>query len=187
MSETEGRVVSFVEKQLSIAQKRHAEMEASLTEVLAAIEDNARLQLNLHEISCDVMRTGELSAGVNCLLAGLKHRFALKDVQLWGMPASLLPPIVPTEPMQLFLSHMAQYPCEMGLAERFPIEAWGGAGVVTGCAFRLKGIGQPYGVLMLGRSDDGFDGEVDTLFLKQFVDVMGFWLEVMGGAGTLAG
>jgi uncharacterized protein YigA (DUF484 family) len=186
MSETQGRVVSFVEKQLSIAQKRHAEMESSLAEVLSAIEDNARLQLNLHELMCDVMRAGELSSGIECLLQGLKHRFALKDVQIWGMPSAILPQAVPTEPMQLFLTHMAQYPCETGLAERFPTEVWGVAGVVTGCAFRLKGTGQPFGVLVLGRSDDGFDGDVDTLFLKQFVDIMGFWLEVMGGAGALA-
>ncbi|HQT03087.1 MAG TPA: DUF484 family protein, partial [Thiotrichales bacterium] len=50
------KVVSFVDKQLHLTQQRQAQLEASLSEMMEAIEDNARLQLNLHDLTLEVMQ-----------------------------------------------------------------------------------------------------------------------------------
>lgn len=182
VKQSDGRVVSFIEKQLAVTQKRHAEMEASLAEVMSAIEDNARLQMHLHELACDVMRCSDLSSAIALLTSALKERFSLKDVVLWGQEGSHLPRIVPSTAMQDFMAHLARVRMENGAGARFPLEAWSVPGVVSGCAFRLVGKGYAFGVLLLGRHDDGFVGEIDTLFLQQFVDSIGFWLEIMGAS-----
>lgn len=182
----DGQVVSFVERQLAIARKRHAEMEASLSEVMAAIEDNARLQMTLHDLALDVMRAHDCATAVRLLREGLLARFSLKDVQLLGMPGTGLPQPLPTETMQGFVQHMDQEVQVCGAGERFPPELWQVPGVVSACVFSLRGRGDTYGLLALGRADDGFAGEVDTLFLRQFVALMGLWLEVVG-AGCVAG
>jgi hypothetical protein len=62
----------------------------------------------------------------------------------------------------------------------FPMEVWGVTGVFSGCAFRVSAFGQAYGVLVLGRGDTLFSEAADTLFLQQFVDVMGLWLARLG-------
>jgi uncharacterized protein YigA (DUF484 family) len=185
IKQSDGRVVSFIEKQLAVTQKRHAEMEASLAEVMSAIEDNARLQMHLHELMCDVMRCRQLDTALTLLRTELKERFSLKDVVLWGQDGSLLPRTVPSSAMCNFMEHLAKVRTENGEGSRFPLESWSVPGVVSGCAFRLIGRGAAFGVLMLGRQDDGFSGEVDTLFLQQFVDIMGFWLEAMGATGEI--
>lgn len=187
VKQSDGRVVSFIEKQLAVTQKRHAEMETALADVMSAIEDNARLQLLLHELACDIMRCPTLDSAVELLKLALKERFLLKDVVVWGQEGSELARTVPSPAMQDFMAQLARVRIENGAGERFPLESWSVPGVVSGCAFRLVGKGYPFGVLLLGRQDDGFVGEIDTLFLQQFVEIMGFWLEVMGAAGELAG
>jgi uncharacterized protein YigA (DUF484 family) len=187
VKQSDGRVVSFIEKQLAVTQKRHAEVETALADVMSAIEDNARLQLHLHELACDVMRCPTLEDAVALLKLALKERFSLKDVVLWGQEGSELAPSVPSPSMQDFMTHLVRVRLENGEGERFPLESWSVPGVVSGCAFRLVGKGYPFGVLLLGRQDDGFVGEIDTLFLQQFVEIMGFWLEAMGAAGSLSG
>jgi uncharacterized protein YigA (DUF484 family) len=180
MAESTNRVVSFIDKQLALTQKRHAEMENALAEVMSAIEDNARLQLNLHELILEVMRAANLEEATLLICDGLKARFELKDVQIWGFAQSNLPQPVPTESMQQFMHYMRSHPIANGGGDAFPCEAWAAAGVVSGCAFSLRGKENVYGVLVIGRKDDAFIGEVDTLFLRQFVAVIGFWLEKMG-------
>lgn len=173
-------VISFVDKQLLLTQKRHAALESSLAEMMSAIEDNARLQLNLHDLTLEVMRAHTLSDAVAVLCSGLKNRFALRDVQVWGQPGSLLPSPVPTVTMMQFLAHMKLHDVAFGDAKAFPPEVWLTPGVVSGCAFRLSGLQSGYGVLVLGRNDLDFSVEADTLFLQQFVAIIGFWLESMG-------
>lgn len=174
------KVISFVDKQLLLTQKRHAELESSLAEMMSAIEDNARLQLNLHDLTLEVMRAHALSDAVTVLCSGLKNRFALRDVQVWGQSGSLLPRPVPTVTMMQFLAHMKLHDIAFGDAKAFPSELWLTPGVVSGCAFRLSGLQSGYGVLVLGRNDLDFSVEADTLFLQQFVAIIGFWLESMG-------
>jgi uncharacterized protein YigA (DUF484 family) len=99
------RIVSFVDKQLALTQKRHAEMEQSLAEVMSAIEDNARLQLNLHELTLEIMRANSLKDAITLLCEGMKARFDLKNVQVWGRAGSYLPTPVPTEQMQQRIIH----------------------------------------------------------------------------------
>jgi len=179
LESSSNRVVSFVDKQLALTQKRHAEMEQALSEVMSAIEDNARLQLNLHELTLEIMRATNLSDALVLLCDGLTARFELKDVRVLGQVGSGLPLPVPTEMMQDFMHYMSTHPLANGDGDAFPSEVWSKPGVVSGCAFALKGRGTAYGVLLIGRKDDAFVGEVDTLFLQQFVSVIGFWFEVL--------
>jgi len=171
------RVVSFVDKQLALTQKRHAEMEQALSEVMSAIEDNARLQLNLHELTLEVMRASTVTDAIVLLCDGLKARFELKDVRVFGQAGCGLPMPIPTEMMQDFMHYMRTHGVANGGGDAFPPEVWSTPGVVSGCAFALKGRGTAFGVLVIGRKDDAFVGEVDTLFLQQFVSLMGFWFE----------
>lgn len=173
------RIVSFADKQLALTQKRHAEVEQSLADVMSAIEDNARLQLNLHELVLEIMRASCLTDAITLLSDGLMARFELRDVQVWGQAESALPQPIPTEMLQQFMRYMRTHPIANGAGDAFPPEIWTKAGVVSGCAFALRGRGSAYGVLVIGRKDDAFEGEVDTLFLQQFVALMGFWLEQM--------
>jgi uncharacterized protein YigA (DUF484 family) len=171
------RIVSFVDKQLALTQKRHAEMEQSLAEVMSAIEDNARLQLNLHELTLEIMRANSLKDATTLLCEGMKARFDLKNVQVWGLAGSYLPTPVPTEQMQQFMSYMCSHAVANGGKEAFPSEIWTTSGVMSGCAFALRGRSTVFGVLVIGRKDDAFIGELDTLFLQQFVSLIGFWFE----------
>lgn len=176
--ETSNKVVSFVDKQLAITQKRHTEMEKSLSDMMAAIEDNARLQLNLHDLTLEVMRFRDLNTAVEHLCLGLKQRFDLQDVRVWGQTDSLLPQPVPTQAVQDFMHYMQGHPIAAGTGERFPRELWSTAGVVSACAFALRGRAGAFGVMVLGRKDDAFaSDDMDTLFLQQFVAVMALWLE----------
>jgi uncharacterized protein YigA (DUF484 family) len=177
MSESNAKIVSLVDKQLAMAQKRHEEMEQALSEVMAAIEDNARLQLNLHDLTLEVMRAADLATALSVLISGLKQRFDLKDVQVWGQFGSSLPQPIPTESVMQFMHYMQGHPLVSGLGSTFPIEVWQVARVVSGCAFALRGRQGAYGVVLMGRKDDVFAQEIDTLFLQQFVDIMGLYLE----------
>jgi uncharacterized protein YigA (DUF484 family) len=179
LESSRNRVISFVDKQLALTQKRHAEMEQALSEVMSAIEDNARLQLNLHELTLEIMRATNLNDALVLLCDGLAARFELKDVRVLGQVGSGLPLPVPTEMMQDFMHYMLSHSLANGDGDAFPSEVWSKPGVVSGCAFALKGRGRAYGVLLIGRKDDAFVGEVDTLFLQQFVSVIGFWFEVL--------
>ena len=179
LESSSNRVVSFVDKQLALAQKRHAEMEQALSEVMLSIEDNARLQLNLHELTLEIMRATNLNDALVLLCDGLTARFELKDVRVLGQAGSGLPLPVPTEMMQDFMHYMLTHPLANGGGDAFPPEVWSKPAVVSGCAFALKGKGAAYGVLVIGRKDDAFVGEVDTLFLQQFVSVIGFWFEAL--------
>lgn len=177
LESSSNRVVSFVDKQLALTQKRHAEMEQALSEVMSAIEDNARLQLNLHELTLEIMRATHLTDAIVLLCDGLKARFELKDVRVLGQVGSGLPLPVPTEMMQDFMHYMATHALANGGGDAFPSEVWSTPNVISGCAFALKGRGSAFGVLLIGRKDDAFVGEVDTLFLQQFVSLIGFWFE----------
>jgi uncharacterized protein YigA (DUF484 family) len=174
------KVVSFVDKQLQLTQQRQAQLESSLSEMMEAIEDNARLQLNLHDLTLEVMQAPTLELAVQLIKQGLKQRFDLHDVQLWGQANSLLPKGIPTEAMAYFLAHMQTNALAFGAVSAFPMEVWGVTGVFSGCAFRVSAFGQAYGVLVLGRGDTLFSEAADTLFLQQFVDVMGLWLARLG-------
>lgn len=170
------KVVSFIDKQREVTQQRYAQLEESLAEMMAAIEDNARLQLNLHDLTLEVMRCADLTTAIDCLVTGLQNRFGLHDVQLWGQPSSFLAKPVPTEGVQQFMQHMQTHAVEFAAADRFPCELWAKSAVVSAAAFRLSAAGQAYAVLLLGRADREFDDAVDVLFLQQFVDIMSLWL-----------
>lgn len=174
------KVVSFVDKQLQLTQQRQAQLESSLSEMMEAIEDNARLQLNLHDLTLEVMQAQHLEQAIQLMKQGLKQRFDLRDVQLWGQANSQLPKPIPTEAMGYFLAHMQTNAIAFGSLSAFPTEVWGATGVVSGCAFRVSAFGQAYGVLVLGRGDDLFNEAADTLFLQQFINVMGLWLARLG-------
>ena len=174
------KVVSFVDKQLQLTQQRQAQLESSLSEMMEAIEDNARLQLNLHDLTLEVMQAQSLEQAIQLMKQGLKQRFDLRDVQLWGQSHSLLPKAVPTEAMSYFLAHMQANAIAFGAVSAFPTEVWGATGVLSGCAFRVSAFGRAYGVLVLGRGDTLFNEAADTLFLQQFVNVMGLWLARLG-------
>lgn len=174
------KVVSFVDKQLQLTQQRQAQLETSLSEMMEAIEDNARLQLNLHDLTLEVMQAQTLEQAIQLMKQGLKQRFDLRDVQLWGQTNALLPKAIPTEAMSYFLAHMQTNALAFGSVSAFPTEVWGATGVLSGCAFRVSAFGQAYGVLVLGRGDALFNEAADTLFLQQFVNVMGLWLARLG-------
>lgn len=174
------KVVSFVDKQLQLTQQRQAQLESSLSEMMEAIEDNARLQLNLHDLILEVMQAQSLEQAIQFMQQGLKQRFDLRDVQLWGQAHSQLPKPIPTEAMGYFLAHMQTNTIAFGSFSAFPTEVWGATGVLSGCAFRISAFGQAYGVLVLGRGDELFNEAADTLFLQQFVNVMGLWLAHLG-------
>lgn len=174
------KVVSFVDKQLQLTQQRQSQLEASLSEMMEAIEDNARLQLNLHDLTLEVMQAQTLDQAIVLIQQGLKQRFDLRDVQIWGQPNASLAKAVPTENMGYFLAHMQSNALAFGAVSAFPTEVWGATGILSGCAFRLSAFGQAYGVLVLGRGDSLFNEAADTLFLQQFVDVMGIWLARLG-------
>jgi uncharacterized protein YigA (DUF484 family) len=177
---TSAKVVSFVDKQLQLTQKRQAELESSLSEMMEAIENNARLQLNLHDLTLEVMQSSTLPQAIELIKKGLIQRFELRDVQLWGQANSGLAKAVPTEGMQLFLTYLQSNPLVFGSVSAFPCEIWAATGVVSGCAFRMSAFGHSYGVLVLGRSDNLFNEAADTLFLQQFVDIMSLWLARLG-------
>lgn len=177
---TSAKVVSFIDKQLQLTQQRQVQLEASLADMLEAIEDNARLQLNLHDLTLEVMQANGLEQAVEWLKQGLKQRFDLRDVQLWGQANSILPKAIPTEDSANFLAYLQGNAQAMGPTSAFPTEVWGATGVVSGCAFRMSAFGKAYAVLLLGRSDELFNETADTLFLQQFVDVMGLWLAHLG-------
>lgn len=174
------KVVSFVDKQLQLTQQRQAQLESSLSEMMEAIEDNARLQLNLHDLTLEVMQAQSLEQAIQLMKQGLKQRFDLRDVQLWGQANSQLPKAIPTETMSYFLAHMQANAIAFGAVSAFPTEVWGATGVVSGCAFRVSAFGHAYGVLVLGRGDVLFNEAADTLFLQQFVNVMGLWFARLG-------
>lgn len=178
------KVVSFVDKQLQLTQQRQAQLEVSLSEMMEAIEDNARLQLNLHDLTLEVMQAETLDQAIQLIQQGLKQRFDLRDVQLWGQTNSFLTKAVPTEAMSYFLAYMQRNALAFGAVSAFPTEVWGATGVLSGCAFRVSAYGRAYGVLVLGRGDRLFDEAADTLFLQQFVDVMGLWLARLGALKT---
>lgn len=170
------KVISFVDKQRQVTQQRYQQLESSFAEMMAAIEDNAQLQLNLHDLTLEVMQCTTLAQAVNLLITGLIARFALHDVQLWSMPDYPLAQPIPTEGVCAFLQHMQAHRVEFGTYQQFPSELWGRAGVRSAAAFQLSAHGCAYAVLLLGRDDDQFSECVDVLFLQQFVQIMGLWL-----------